>query len=119
MDMTTACSTLAASIGTLTYTQKPQNIETIPSLLSSNMFNIEINVRDSCSPIQYMTSGAGSKAWRGDIKEHDSQAMKFFHDGQGFMSVNLTRSDGVVVFYDVLGRVLHTWKLNKQLHSAF
>lgn len=83
------------------------------------MFNIEINVLDSCSPIQYMTSGAGSKAWRGDIKEYDSQAMKFFHDGQGFMSVNLTRSDGVVVFYDVLGRVLHTWKLNKQLHSAF
>ncbi|XP_061989536.1 purple acid phosphatase 3-like [Rosa rugosa] len=96
-------------------------------ILKAHNVDMYMNGHDHClqhisslnSPIQYFTSGAGSKAWRGDIKEYNSEAMKFFHDGQGFMSVNLTRSDALIVFYDVLGRVLHTWKLNKQLHSAF
>ncbi|BBG94621.1 purple acid phosphatase 17 [Prunus dulcis] len=62
---------------------------------------------------------AGSKAWRGDVKSYkNNRAMKFFYDGQGFMSVKLTGSDAKIAFYDVLGRLLHTWKMSKPLHST-
>lgn len=78
------------------------------------------HISDTESPIQFLTSGAGSKAWRGDIKELNSDdGLKFFYDGQGFMSVQLTRSEAEIKFYDVFGNVLH--KLNKvkqQLHSS-
>lgn len=71
-----------------------------------------------CSAIQYLTSGAGSKAWRGDIKRSYGNTMKFFHDGQGFMSVQLNRTGSKIVFYDVFGNVLHEWKVSKELHSV-
>ncbi|KAL6545620.1 Purple acid phosphatase 17 [Orobanche gracilis] len=64
---------------------------------------------DKTSPIQFLTSGAGSKAWRGDLKNLNEEAIKFFYDGQGFMSVQLTRNDAEISFYDVFGRVLHRW----------
>lgn len=38
------------------------------------------------SEIQFMTSGNGSKAWKGDVNERDSLEMKFYYDGQGLMS---------------------------------
>lgn len=104
----------------------PELVRHLLPILKAHNVDMYMNGHDHClqhissldSPIQYLTSGAGSKAWRGDIKRYNSQAMKFFHDGQGFMSLNLTRSDAHIVFYDVLGRVLHTWNLSKQLHSA-
>ncbi|CAA0806858.1 Purple acid phosphatase 17 [Striga hermonthica] len=74
------------------------------------------HISDSTSPIQFLTSGAGSKAWRGDVKSLNEETLKFFYDGQGFMSVQLTESEGEIVFYDVFGRVLHKWAKSKQLH---
>lgn len=73
-----------------------------------------------CSPIQFLTSGAGSKAWRGDVnvKRLNSDDVKFFYDGQGFMSVQLTQTEAVVVFYDVFGKELHKWEVSKQLYTA-
>ena len=71
-----------------------------------------------CSSIQYLTSGGGSKAWRGDVKPYDNQGLKFFYDGQGFMSLKMTETGAVVAFYDVFGKVLHKLKISKQLHSA-
>ncbi|CAM8936380.1 unnamed protein product [Rhodiola kirilowii] len=70
--------------------------------------------------IQFFTSGAGSKAWRGDVKttNPNNGEVKFFHDGQGFMSVLLTPLDAEVAFYDVFGKIGHTWKITKQLHSV-
>ncbi|KAL3614690.1 Purple acid phosphatase 17 [Castilleja foliolosa] len=76
------------------------------------------HISDSISPIQFLTSGAGSKAWRGDINTTNDGRLKFFYDGQGFMSVQLTQSDVKTVFYDVFGRVLHRWTMSKQpFHS--
>ena len=70
------------------------------------------------SPIQFLTSGAGSKAWRGDVKGLNREGLKFFYDGQGFMSVQLTQSESAIVFYDVSGNVLHRLDVSKQLHPA-
>lgn len=70
------------------------------------------------SPIQFLTSGAGSKAWRGDLKNMNRQGLKFFYDGQGFMSVKLAQTDVEIAFYDVFGRVIHGLAITKQLHSA-
>ncbi|XWS34364.1 hypothetical protein CRYUN_Cryun21dG0032900 [Craigia yunnanensis] len=70
------------------------------------------------SPIQFLTSGGGSKAWRGDVKWWNPQEMKFYHDGQGFMSVQMTQTEVDIKFYDVFGNVLHKWSTSKQLSSA-
>ncbi|XP_011047804.1 PREDICTED: purple acid phosphatase 17-like [Populus euphratica] len=76
------------------------------------------HISDTESPIQFLTSGAGSKAWRGDIKEQNKDGLKFFYDGQGFMSVQLTQNEAEIAFYDVSGTVLHRWITTKLLHSS-
>ncbi|XP_022776543.1 purple acid phosphatase 4-like isoform X1 [Durio zibethinus] len=88
--------------------------------------DLYINGHDHClehissteSPIQFLTSGGGSKSWRGDIKWWNPQEMKFYYDGQGFMSVEMTQTEVDVNFYDVSGNVLHKWSTSKQLSSA-
>ncbi|KAG8379509.1 hypothetical protein BUALT_Bualt07G0095900 [Buddleja alternifolia] len=95
-------------------------------ILQANNVDLYVNGHDHClerisddkSPIQFLTSGAGSKAWRGDVDTSNREEVKFFYDGQGFMSVQMTQSDVEIVFYDVFGRVLHKWAMSKnQLHS--
>lgn len=56
-----------------------------------------------------MTSGGGSKAWKGDVNTLDPGEMRFYYDGQGFMSVHISEAELRVVFYDVNGHVLHHW----------
>lgn len=55
---------------------------------------------------------------RGDIKSWNLEEVKFYHDGQGFMSVQITEMNVDVVFYDVLGKVLHRWSISKELKAA-
>ncbi|GMN46097.1 hypothetical protein TIFTF001_015284 [Ficus carica] len=76
------------------------------------------HVGDTSSPIQFLTSGAGSKAWRGDIKGLNKQGVNFFYDGQGFMSVQLRQTEAEIAFYDVVGNVLHRWNNFKLLHPT-
>lgn len=45
-----------------------------------------------------LTSGGGSKAWKEEVNEWDSQEMKFYYDGQVFMLVYLSESELLVVF---------------------
>ncbi|XWS48222.1 hypothetical protein CRYUN_Cryun13aG0055600 [Craigia yunnanensis] len=96
-------------------------------ILKANNVDFYMNGHDHClehisdtdSPIQFLTSGAGSKAWRGDVKQLNREGLSFFYDGQGFMSVQLTQSDAKIVFYDVYGKILHRWNARKQfLHSS-
>ncbi|XP_010487676.1 PREDICTED: purple acid phosphatase 17-like [Camelina sativa] len=107
---------------------KELNEELLP-LLKENGVDLYMNGHDHClqhisdedSPIQFLTSGAGSKAWRGDIDPvtNNPKALKFYYDGQGFMSARFTHSDAEIVFYDVFGEVLHKWVTSKQLlHSS-
>ncbi|OEL34520.1 Purple acid phosphatase 3 [Dichanthelium oligosanthes] len=91
--------------------------------LKAHGVDLYLNGHDHClehissrdSPIQYLTSGAGSKAWRG-IFTPNSDKLEFFHDGQGFMSLRLTKAEAHVAFYDVAGAVIHTWGLTKGAH---
>ncbi|KAL4318574.1 hypothetical protein GQ457_18G023730 [Hibiscus cannabinus] len=96
-------------------------------LLQAYQVDFYINGHDHClehissseSGIQFMTSGGGSKAWRGDVGTWSNpQEMKFYHDGQGFMSVKMTRTEFDIKFYDVFGNVLHKWSTSKQLSFA-
>lgn len=95
-------------------------------ILQANNVDFYINGHDHClehisdsdSPVQFLTSGAGSKAWRGDIKGLNRGGLNFFYDGQGFMSAQFTRTEAEIVFYDVFGKVLHRWNMVKQLHQS-
>lgn len=71
-----------------------------------------------CSGIEFLTSGGGSKAWRGDVKWWNPQEMKFYYDGQGFMSVQITETQIDVIFYDIFGNVLHKWSTTEILDSS-
>ncbi|KAL8142094.1 hypothetical protein V2J09_015126 [Rumex salicifolius] len=69
------------------------------------------------SNTEYITSGGGSKAWRGDVHQWNPDELKFYHDGQGFLSVQLNPDVAKFAFYDVFGNVLHQWDVPKQALS--
>ncbi|CAL4913480.1 unnamed protein product [Urochloa decumbens] len=92
-------------------------------ILKANGVDFYINGHDHClehissrdSPIQYFTSGGGSKAWRGFFKPNED-SLKFFYDGQGFMSLQLNQDQADFIFYDVDGNILYQytqWSLRK------
>ncbi|XP_022994036.1 purple acid phosphatase 3-like [Cucurbita maxima] len=97
-------------------------------ILEENKVDFYMNGHDHClqhtssmnSPLQYFTSGGGSKAWRGDINWMDPKELKFYYDGQGFLSLQITPSQANFTFFDVFGNVLHQWVSSKPLlhHSA-
>ncbi|GMH11327.1 hypothetical protein Nepgr_013168 [Nepenthes gracilis] len=95
-------------------------------ILQANDVDLYINGHDHClehisspdSPLQFLTSGGGSKAWRGDVKWWNPAEMKLYYDGQGFMSMRITKAEVDVAFYDVLGNVLHKWSSSKPLRSS-
>ncbi|CAN7002906.1 unnamed protein product [Brassica oleracea var. botrytis] len=86
-----------------------------------NKVDLYINGHDHClqhigseGEIQFLTSGGGSKAWRGDIQPWDPKELKLYYDGQGFMSLRITHSEVKFVFYDISGNVLHQSRLSKK-----
>ncbi|KAJ0105087.1 hypothetical protein Patl1_19546 [Pistacia atlantica] len=95
-------------------------------ILEANNADMYINGHDHClqhisstrSPIQFLTSGGGSKAWKGEIDKRNRNGTRFYYDGQGFMSIQLTEAEARIIFYDVFGRALHNLNLFKQLNSA-
>ncbi|GMH03935.1 hypothetical protein Nepgr_005774 [Nepenthes gracilis] len=101
-------------------------VEQLLPILQDNNVDFYLNGHDHClehisdqsSDIQFFTSGAGSKAWRGDTKGLNRDNLKFFYDGQGFMSVQLWQDVLQILFYDVHGKVLHRWSTSKQPHLA-
>ncbi|XP_050378600.1 purple acid phosphatase 17-like isoform X2 [Argentina anserina] len=100
-------------------------------ILQANDVDFYMNGHDHClehisdikSGIQFLTSGAGSKAWRGDMKNEEGlnkqgQLVNFFYDGQGFMSVKLNLTQAEIAFFDVFGNVIHSWTTSKLLHPS-
>ncbi|OIW20766.1 hypothetical protein TanjilG_21988 [Lupinus angustifolius] len=95
-------------------------------IFEANNVDMYINGHDHClehisstrSQIQYLTSGGGSKAWKGDIDDNNTDGVKFYYDGQGFMTLELEQNNAKVVYYDIFGNVLHVLNLFKGLHSA-
>uniref|UniRef100_A0A0E0CXP3 Purple acid phosphatase n=1 Tax=Oryza meridionalis TaxID=40149 RepID=A0A0E0CXP3_9ORYZ len=89
-------------------------------VLKVNSIDFYINGHDHClehissrdSPIQYLTSGGGSKAWRG-VFQPNSDKLQFFYDGQGFMSLQINQDQADFIFYDVSGNILYKWSKSK------
>ncbi|KAI4357446.1 hypothetical protein L6164_001394 [Bauhinia variegata] len=100
--------------------------EQLLPILKANDIDAYINGHDHCleritdseSGIEFLTSGGGSKAWRGDIKRWNKEELKLYYDGQGFMSMQITETRADVIFYDVYGNVLHKWTITKDLSTA-
>ncbi|KAK8941313.1 Purple acid phosphatase 17 [Platanthera zijinensis] len=77
-------------------------------ILKENGVDLYINGHDHClqhissrgSQLQYLTSGGGSKAWRGTYIPNDDK-LQFFYDGQGFMSMELTGRRAEMRFFYV------------------
>ncbi|KAJ3679659.1 hypothetical protein LUZ60_017670 [Juncus effusus] len=94
-------------------------------VIKENDVDFYVNGHDHClehisstgSSLQYFTSGGGSKAWRGSYIPSPDK-LQFFYDGQGFMSLKLTESDAIIVFYDVTGSPLHKWSMSKTMNLA-
>ncbi|XP_042480465.1 purple acid phosphatase 3-like [Macadamia integrifolia] len=94
-------------------------------ILKANDVDLYINGHDHLvqhitsldSKLQYFTSGGGSKAWRGNY-DLNKEGLKFFYDGQGFMTVEMTETDADLIFYDVFGKVLYKWSISKQAYTA-
>nr|CAB3501463.1 unnamed protein product [Digitaria exilis] len=92
-------------------------------VLEENGADFYINGHDHClehissrdSPIQYFTSGGGSKAWRG-VFQPNKDKLRFFYDGQGFMSLQLNQDQAQFIFYDVSGNILYKWTSSNTGH---
>ncbi|XP_052882217.1 purple acid phosphatase 3-like [Gossypium arboreum] len=82
-------------------------------------YHVDLYISNTDSSIQFLTSGGGSKAWRGDVNNRwNPQKMKFYYDGQGFMSVEMTETDVDIKFYDVFGYAIYKWSTSKLISSA-
>ncbi|CAN4081013.1 unnamed protein product [Withania somnifera] len=94
-------------------------------ILQANNVDFYLNGHDHClehisssdSPLQFLTSGGGSKSWRGDINWWNPKEMKFYYDGQGFMAMQITQTQVCVQFFDIFGNILHNWTASKNLYS--
>ena len=111
MGMITAWNTLAAETGTETNSSNFQNM----SSSVSKFLNLLCNCFCCFSPLQYFTSGGGSKAWRGIFRPNKDK-LRFFYDGQGFMSLQLNQDRAHFIFYDVFGNILYQWSSSKTGH---
>lgn len=68
-----------------------------------------------CRPLEFLTSGGGSKAWgNSSVPDRYKNNLRFYHDGQGFVSVQLSRTQANVSFYDVSGRNMHSFTIKKR-----
>ncbi|XP_020548049.1 purple acid phosphatase 3-like [Sesamum indicum] len=97
-------------------------LEKLLPILEANKIPIYVNGHNHCLehinntgiPIEFLTSGGGSRAWSNIIhRDRYKKNLKFYYDGQGFVSVRLTKLQANVVFYDVSGQTLHSFELKK------
>lgn len=95
--------------------------ELLLPVLRTHGVDMYLNGHDHClqrvssrdSRLQLLTSGGGSKAWAGKFKP-TLDKVEFLYDGQGFMSMRLSRTEARLAFFDVAGSVLHCWTMHAQ-----
>lgn len=101
-------------------------VDKLLPILEANDVDFYVNGHDHClehiisadSSLQFLTSGGGSKAWRGSYTNWPNpKEMKFYYDGQGFMTMHFTRTEVDITFHDIMGRVMHKWSVSKSLFS--
>lgn len=101
-------------------------VKNLLPILQAHEVNMYLNGHDHClqhiestkSSLQFFTSGGGSKAWKGKSPYRTCEDNKFYYDGQGFMTLELTRAEAKIRFYDVSGQVLYNLDLSKNQYSA-
>ncbi|CAI9277287.1 unnamed protein product [Lactuca saligna] len=101
-------------------------VDKLLPILKENEVNLYINGHDHClqqisspdSKLQFLTSGGGSKAWRGNTNPWNPNEMKFYYDGQGFMTGEITYEKIQLAFYDIFGNKLHKWSVSEYVHSS-
>jgi len=101
-------------------------VQQILPIIEAYGVDLYVNGHDHClghisspnSPLQFLTSGGGSKAWRGMKEGADMEGLQFFHNGQGFLSVQIQATFLHVVFYDVEGNAVHELDLSKEALSV-
>ncbi|XP_071716376.1 purple acid phosphatase 3-like isoform X2 [Rutidosis leptorrhynchoides] len=99
-------------------------VDQLLPILEANAVDLYINGHDHClqhisssnSTLQFLTSGGGSKAWKGEFNQLKQNEMKFYYDGQGFMTLRITENEIGVAFYDVFGEIIHSWSTSKSTH---
>ncbi|CAN7102333.1 unnamed protein product [Brassica rapa subsp. narinosa] len=112
-------------------------VDQLLPILEENKVDVYMNGHDHClqhigsdGGIQFLTSGGGSKAWRGVILPWDPKELKLYYDGQGFMSLHITHSQAKFIYYDISGNraveekkqrmvVLGIQSLNWYVHGGF
>eukprot|EP00249_Psilotum_nudum_P003276 c16671_g1_i1 orf=116-1294(-) len=90
-------------------------VQTIYPILKAKGVDLYINGHDHClehissrdSGIEFITSGAGSKAWRGMNPAANTDGLKFFYDGQGFLAMSISLARINLSFYDIVGSLLY------------
>ncbi|KAL0336724.1 UNVERIFIED_CONTAM: Purple acid phosphatase 4 [Sesamum radiatum] len=100
-------------------------VQKVLPILEANDVDLYINGHDHClqhissshSRLQFLTSGGGSKAWRGYYDWANAKEMKFYYDGQGFMTMQIAGGDVDINFYDIFGNILHKWTASKTFFS--
>jgi tartrate-resistant acid phosphatase type 5 len=69
-----------------------------------------------CSPVHFLTSGGGSKAWRGTkplINAEEDFGLRFYYDGQGFAAVTMLPTEVRIDLYNISGQVMYSMNLQK------
>lgn len=100
-------------------------VQQLLPIIKAHGVDLYMNGHDHClehissvnSPLQFLTSGGGSKAWRGKKQGANMEGLQFFHDGQGFMSVKVKAKKLHVGFHDVDGNTVHELDLYKDHHD--
>ncbi|EFJ25933.1 hypothetical protein SELMODRAFT_228150 [Selaginella moellendorffii] len=90
-------------------------------ILEGNNVDVYVNGHDHClehvkrddSPIHFITSGGGSKAWKGISPPQNSNGLQFYYDGQGFVSFSVAESWLQIVYYNIYGEAVHKVRLTK------
>jgi tartrate-resistant acid phosphatase type 5 len=98
----------------------PELVEKILPILKANKVDMYINGHDHTlqhikradSDIHFVTSGGGSKAWKGEFDAFRPDA-QLFYDGQGFTSISVTPTALLVNYYDITGTIIHQIELKK------
>jgi tartrate-resistant acid phosphatase type 5 len=69
-----------------------------------------------CSPVHFLTSGGGSKAWRGTkahINAEEDFSLQFYYDAQGFAAVAMLPTEVLIDLYNISGQVEYSMNLQK------
>ncbi|KAH9569640.1 hypothetical protein CY35_02G001200 [Sphagnum magellanicum] len=68
------------------------------------------------SPVHFLTSGGGSKAWRGTkphINAEEDFSPRFCYDAQGFAAVTMLPTEVHIDLYNISGQVMYSMNLQK------